>query len=272
MIFPIAREIWKHSRGFDRLKLLAAASTATRPLLRPYAMAYLKSISEEGVFWAEYETAGHTVKASFRLSQLSSDIYILKEVGVGNCYHIPEEYEPDLIIDAGGNNGMFSLSALKRWPKAKLKIFEPVPENLERIHANLKANSMSAEVVPCCLGNKEATRTFYCREPGKGSFFTDLPYTDTMKVDVVRLSEYLENDPKLRTFIKLDIEGAELEVLEDILQKPRQNTFIVGELHHHKVVKERFLSLLGKAHFTTKFFDASELYVTFHAMPMNGAG
>ena len=270
MRFPIAREIWKHSHGLNRLKLLAAASTATRPWLKPLAMAYLKNISEDGIFWAEYESAGHMARASFRLSELSSDIYILKEVGVGNCYHIPDGYEPDLIIDAGGNNGMFSLSALKRWPNAKLKIFEPVPDNLERIRAHLKANGMSAEIYSHCLGLANGMRTFYGREPEQGSFFTDPPYTHMMDVQVVRLSDYLENDPHARTFIKLDIEGAELEVLEDILQKPRPNTFIVGELHHHKGVKDHFLSLIEKAHLVPKFFDASELCVIFHAIPKNG--
>jgi len=231
-------------------------------------MAYLRSVSQEGVFWAEYKTpVGQKVKASFRLSHLPSDIYILKEVGIGDCYRLPQDFEPDVVIDGGGSNGMFALSVLKRWPRAKLRIFEPVLENLERIHAHLQANGMSAEVYPYCLGGKKGARTFYCREPGQGSFFADLPYTHTMNVEVVRLTEHLENDPRLQTLIKLDIEGAELEVLEDILQIPRPNIFIVGELHNYKLVREQFLAILEKAGFTSRFFDASERYVIFHAYP-----
>lgn len=248
------------------MNLLIAAASSSRPWLRPVALAYLKRIAEAGVFWASYKTSvWHDVTSSFRLSRLSSDVYVLKEVGIGDCYHLPRSFVPDLIIDGGGNNGMFSLSALKRWPHARALVFEPVPDNLDRIAAHLKANGLSAEVYPYCLGNAEGLRHFYIREPGKGSFYTESPYSSMLETKVVRLSDFLKNYPETPALIKLDIEGAEIEVMEDLMRIPRSKTYIVGELHYYKESEARFLCILDQMGWTSRFFDASEHFVNFHA-------
>lgn len=253
--FSNARLIWNHSRGFSRLKLLAAQASVTRPMLKPLCLAFLKLVSQDGVFWAWYDTGSGELRASFRLGQLQSDIQGFVEVGIGDCYHVPDDFAPDLIIDGGGNVGLFTLSALKKWPGAKAIIFEPVPDNLERIKAHLAANGLQADINPFCLGSSESTMTFYCREANQGNFSDDLPYTSTLDVKVISLRPYLPTDPKTKCLIKLDIEGAELEVMPDILRRLSPSTLVVGELHHREAEQVSFRETIVEAGRQVQFFD-----------------
>ncbi len=121
-----ARNIWSHTRGFSRLKRLAAQASVTRPALAPLCRGFLRSVSRDGVFWATYETGYGKLQTSFRLSQLAFDLQSFKEVSIGDCYHLPNDFVPELIID-GGNTGLFTLYALKRWPSARSIILSPFP-------------------------------------------------------------------------------------------------------------------------------------------------
>ena len=227
----------------------------TRPAVKPLCLAFLKLVSQSGTFWAWYNAGSGDLRASFRLSQLQSDIQGFVEVGIGDCYHVPEEFDPDLIIDGGGNVGLFTLSALKKWPRAKAIIFEPVPDNLERIKAHLAANDLQAEINPFCLGSSESTMTFYCREANQGNFSDDLPYTSTLDVKVASLRPYLPSDPATKCLIKLDIEGAELEVMPDILRRLSPNTLVVGELHQREQEQAAFRETIVEAGRQIHFFD-----------------
>lgn len=250
-----ARLIWNHSHGLSRLKLLAAQASMTRPQLKPFCLAFLKLMSQSGIFWAEYETEAGKLHASFRLGQLQSDIQGFVEVGIGNCYRLPDDFAPDLILDGGGNVGLFTLYALTKWPSAKAVIFEPVPDNLERIQTHLAANDLHADVKPFCLGSSDGTMTFYCREANQGSFSDDLPYTSSINVKVSSLRPYLPSDPRTKCLIKLDIEGAELAVMPDIIRQLSPNTLVVGELHHRVAEQASFRDGVIGAGRKVEFFD-----------------
>ena len=253
--FSNARLIWSNSRGFSHLKLLAAQASMTRPELRPFCLAFLNMVSRSGMFWAWYSTSDGTLRASFRLSQLQSDIQGLIEVGIGDCYRLPEDFSPDIIIYGGGNVGLFTLTVLKKWPKAKAIIFEPVPDNLDRIKAHLAANGLQGDINPFCLGASESKMTFYCREANQGNFSGDLPYASTLDVRVTSLMPYLPTDPETKCLIKLDIEGAETEVLPDIIRQLSPNTLVVGELHDREANQDGFWEMVAKAGRQVEFFD-----------------
>ena len=263
--FSNARLIWEHSRGLSRLKLLAAQASMTRPRLKPLCQAFLKLVSRDGVFWAGYGTGSEKLRASFRLGQLGSDVQGLLEVGIGDCYHLPQDFVPDLVIDAGGNIGLFTLTALKKWPEAKAVIFEPVPDNLDRIRMHLAANGLQADIHPFCLGASEERMTFYCREANQGNFSDELPYTSTIDVQVTSLRPYLPINPQTKCLIKIDIEGAELAVVPNIIRGLSPNTIVVGELHHRAAEQEPFREMAVAAARQIQFFDEGTC-VMFHIL------
>lgn len=268
--FANFRQIWKHSRGFSRLKLAVAQASITRPALRPLCRAFLRLMARSGMFWATCDTGYGEVRSSFRLSQLESDVQGFLEVAIGDCYHLPQEFAPDLILDGGGNTGLFTINALRRWPSARAIIFEPVPDNIDRIQAHLKANGLQAELEPLCLGAAPGTMKFYCREANQGSFSDDLPYNREMDVQVTSLRPYLPTDPATKCLIKLDIEGAELSVTPDIVGALSENTIVVGELHQREVNQQHFKEEIIGANRQIEFFDEGTCAM-FHIQSRNAS-
>ena len=66
---------------------------------------------------------------------------------------------------------------------------------------------------------------------------------------------YLPTDPETKCLIKLDIEGAEMEVLPDIIRQLSPNTLVVGELHDREANQDGFWEMVAKAGRQVEFFD-----------------
>jgi FkbM family methyltransferase len=186
------------------------------------------------------------------------------ELAVRDLYRLDQLPEPTFIVDGGGNTGMFTLEATARWPDAKLKICEPVPHNLETLAENLRMNSVEGELIPVALGGTAGLAKFYCRGATQGSFSSDLPYHSVIEVKVSTLSEVCQGYENERILIKLDIEGAEVAVLHEFLQRRREQTTIIGELHLRQKSKPKVMDLLQRNGWQTHFFEESENYSQFH--------
>lgn len=122
-------------------------------------------------------------------------------------------------LDLGANIGYFSViaAALVR-DNGHVHAFEPMPQNLVRLRKNLApfhwamaqpyaVGNVSGEV-PIHYSDKEAGWASIHDQHGLGN----LPCNST--VSVIRLDDWLQSNPVNRLdFIKLDIEGSELDAL-----------------------------------------------------------
>jgi FkbM family methyltransferase len=263
-MFQQARRIIRHSSGSSRLKLLAAAASYSRPLLAGACSLLLRRLARDGRLEIEYRTYNQSRHIFLRTSQLRSDLYSALELAVGDCYRLHVLPKPELIIDGGGNTGLFTLAATSRWQQAKVIICEPVPDNLAVLEEHLKLNQIRAEVLPICLGAAAGHARFYCRAANEGSFSNELPYASEMEVRVRTLSDVYGGRGGRPTLIKLDIEGAEVDVLEEFLHLPRERMTIIGELHRARQQKPRLTDLLHRHRWQSHFFDESEHCSLFH--------
>src|ERR1051325_8752663 len=270
MIYPTVAKIFKNSRGFSIIKLLVAQAAVSRPRLRSALMPFLKLVSNHGAFEAEFYTANRElVRASFRLSDLASDVESLIEVGMGDAYRLNEiNFDPELIVDGGGNIGLFAVSASKRWPSAETMIFEPLPENVTQIKENFRLNDVPGKIFPFCLGKNNGEAVFYRRTANTGGLAAVnlLSYASQTKTEVRRLSEFLTLPADAKCLIKLDIEGAEVDVMDEFLKVPRPNTVIVGEFHFPEQ-KQRFLDIVRGAGWKIDFWDEVPISANFLAKP-----
>jgi FkbM family methyltransferase len=169
---------------------------------------------------------------------------LFHEVFVNQAYTFRSPRPDPLIVDAGGNIGMAVLYFKRLYPQARVLSFEPEPVTFAVLERNVQANQLAG--VTLC-------RAALVAQPGALPLYTDparngAPYASTraplvamcaghrtprpVEVEGVRLSDRIEGPVD---FLKLDIEGAEHAVLEDLAHSGKlgQVREMVMECHHH---------------------------------------
>jgi FkbM family methyltransferase len=126
------------------------------------------------------------------------------------------------VLDIGAHQGLYTLLASKKVGEhGHVIAFEPSPRELRRLRLHLFLNRCrNVYVVPSALGGSEKTaELFVClgQETGSNSLRPPAVSEPVSKVQVrmTTLDRYLQRARMDRVdFIKLDVEGAELEVLK----------------------------------------------------------
>ena len=151
------------------------------------------------------------------------------------------------IIDAGSNIGIATLFFKTLYEDSKIICFEPDPNAFQLLKANIINNKVrGAQLINAALSKKAGTTDFF------GQIFVDEPdargnsiidawglqrtVSNTTKVTSAKLSSYIHREVD---FLKLDIEGAEQQVLED-LEKTDKLKFIHKmsiEVHQAESIK-----------------------------------
>jgi FkbM family methyltransferase len=217
-------------------KLLLMQGALSRPKYGSLFRSLLRPFVSNGRITVRYRCHDRSLKSFVRASELESDFYSIRELGVNDVYSLDLAFHPDLVIDGGGNIGMFTLRASAGLQSAgdtsvRYVICEPVPGNVEQIRTHLAVNGLEAEIKPVCLGGTPGIIPFYIREANQSSFESDKPYRSVIEIPVITLADAIGPNPAERILIKLDIEGMEIEVLNAFLPSEQRAVYLVGELH-----------------------------------------
>lgn len=125
-------------------------------------------------------------------------------------------------IDCGGNVGAFTLLACSLG--ANVTVYEPDQNNCKMIEKNLKLNNFEAEIVCAGLVHNETKKAnLYVGNNGnvwRNSMFKNWNGKG-LKVDCVNFDEVIENG----VCVKIDIEGAEMPILENTNRKFKKLVF-----------------------------------------------
>lgn len=156
------------------------------------------------------------------------------EIFIHRIYHFAAQRRDPLVLDCGGNIGMSVLYFKEAYPAARVIAFEPDPLVFPYLEDNVHRNQLgNVQLIQAALASRDGNVSFY--SDGKvGSFLArcsdqDLPEGwQRFDVPCVRLRDYLVEPVD---FLKMDIEGAEWEVLEDSEDRLRQVSEIVIEYH-----------------------------------------
>lgn len=169
----------------------------------------------------------------------------LKDIFFKKIYHFDTSNKKPIIIDGGGFIGASILYFKSTYPKSKIITFEPDRLALSYLYENIKTNHLTnIEVHEKALSNK------------KGHTYFDATGTDSsridpkagVKIDTVKLSSYIDQEID---FVKLNIEGAELSVFQDLdhtgkIKKVKKFCFEWHSFAHQQQNLDQILAILRK--------------------------
>ena len=165
-----------------------------------------------------------------------------KDIFIQGIYKFQSCRPKPRIIDGGGYVGFSALFFLGAYPDAELTVFECDPQVLQQLEKNLAVHKgRCVEIVKAALAGRDGEATFYRTGDDAGSLVQSA--AESFKVKCVSLRPWLEKGEV--DFLKLNIEGAEIEVLadcENLLHKVRE---MVIEFHSFAGQAQRLQELLS---------------------------
>ena len=175
-----------------------------------------------------YFTMGETLKKPiivknsyglFYCRDRTFDLHIISDTYEYNVRKIIEKLskKSKIIIDVEANIGKYSILASKSNPHAKVFAIEPEKENFEVLEKNkILNNCKNLELIKVALNDKNQKVKLYKAEVNKGGH--SLKYSSNSRnfeiVEGKKFEDIFTNKIKKVDLMKIDAEGAELEILK----------------------------------------------------------
>ena len=180
-----------------------------------------------------------------------------------------------LIVDCGANIGVSVLEWKTRWPMAEILCFEPDPYAFEILQTNVDENDIPGiECINAAVSDREDLVDFYgdlgpdgdARGNSIDPAWADREGNTQTSVESVCLSSYI--DGRDVSFLKLDVEGAEQRVLEEIADHLHRVAAIYVEVHETDASVDRnSLAAVEKILAIAGFTVEQEERYSAHALP-----
>jgi FkbM family methyltransferase len=139
--------------------------------------------------------------------------FMANELFVNEIYKFKCESKNPLIIDCGVNIGLSLIYFKSIFPNSKIIGFEPEPSIFELAKKNIKAHNLAdIELINKALWHEER-QIEYFKEGADGGRINFIEGTEKIIIETTVLSKYLNSPIDL---LKIDIEGAEINVLKEV--------------------------------------------------------
>jgi len=155
---------------------------------------------------------------------------------------VPENDEP-IILDCGANIGISVLNYKRQFPHAKITAFEPDPQIVPLLRRNLQRNgAIDVEIVDAAVWIRGGESKFFCEGADGSRLISDSQFFPASAVvKTVDLRTFVCGEIDL---IKMDIEGAEFEVILHLGEKLNAIRNMVVECHINNKKIEPFAKFL----------------------------
>jgi FkbM family methyltransferase len=170
-------------------------------------------------------------------------LHSMNEIFVEEVYKFQASVQTPLIIDCGANIGLSVIYFKKLFPSASIIAFEPDEKIFKRLADNIaQFNYDRVELVNKGVWNANTTLSFIA-EGTLGGRVTDneKEARNVISIQAVRLKDYLNQTVD---FLKIDIEGAEYEVLTDCEAALRNVKLLFVEYHSTSTMPQRLNEIL----------------------------
>ena len=164
-------------------------------------------------------------------------LYLFEEVFLKQEYYFVSDVPNPVIFDCGSNIGLALLYFKKLYPQSTIVAFEPDRTTYAVLQDNVRLNNLTnVHAHNNALSGTEGTIEFYNdpNQPGwpRMSIQKERMSGTSETIESVTLSRFI--DRKI-DFVKMDIEGAEYAVIEELASRRKLNSVneFVIEYHHH---------------------------------------
>lgn len=218
-------EFWFRLLGFI-VRHLSGKGLERSPLVgRTYRFLTRRLIGEDIVSVVVHGQKMH-VNTTFGLTLQAAGTYISERL-MSNLF-IDLLTDGMVVVDIGAHIGYYTLFAAKAvGDKGKVFCFEPEPANYVLLLKNIEENNCN-NVIPVQKAVSNSTgsiKLFIAKEPSGHSIGSDNPHQKAIVVDSITLDEFFSGREYPIHVIKIDVEGAEMAVLQgmrNIIAKNRQ--------------------------------------------------
>ncbi len=178
-------------------------------------------------------------------------LHLYREIAIAQVYFFPFSGASPIIIDCGSNVGMSILFFKKLYPNCHVIAVEPDPQAFRVLERNVRDNRwQNVTLYNVAVTADDGVIPLYVNDNNPGDLGTStiaqnhLP--SRLMVPSVRLSSLVSD--KHVDFLKLDIEGAEMEVIDELSNSgamPQVGQMVI-EYHHHIAGRTDSLSRMLK--------------------------
>ena len=225
--YPVKRIYWNFVNWLRRIRTLLAYSK----LVIVYKLHLVRT--------NRIRVGGYDI----RFGDLRQLVNLYKEIFVQRAYLCALGDSP-IIVDAGANIGLAVLFFKERYPDARVVAFEPNPSAFKCLKENVEVNGLEGvQLINAALGGTKGVITFYLStdmasaDVGASAIKEHVAHLHGHKgaineiaVQCQTLSSFVAADIDL---LKLDIEGAECEVILELGQRLSKVKNVIMEYHYN---------------------------------------
>lgn len=201
----------------------------------------------------------------------TSDKKTFDEVIINNVYETKEFkiLTGEHWIDLGGNVGAFTLQAISKG--ATVDVYEPDPFNCKMIEKNLKANNYDANIhQKAVVATNDKYMTMYVgnnMQTWRNSLYKNWG-NQKFKVPCIHFDEVIKMDSN----IKMDIEGAEMPILEQMENYPKKmvaewSLDIDGNLNRYRRIVDKLKPVYNNFRYKQQFYDFPDDIIPQYIFP-----
>lgn len=186
----------------------------------------------------------------------TSLIGMYNEIVFQECYKFIPETENPVIIDCGANIGISILYFSSEIPSASIYAFEADPNVFEILSRNIKKNNSNAILIQKAVWtSNDETLKFGGIGGDAGSLYAT---ENIIEVKSIRLKDFIESFKEIE-ILKIDIEGAEIDVIKDCANSLAHINKVFIEYHSFTDKKQELdllLNILTSSGFRYKILPA----------------